>query len=195
MPEPAGTLHGCLGLVDRRARHDHVDGPVRGACSARRGRRADRRRHSGRSTTSRPPAGTTSRCWRRTRCSSTASRSSASSRETREQARRACRLAKVEYDELPFVIDIAALDPSQGQARHAAADAEARRCGRCHRQRRRAGSRAACASAGRTISTSKARSRMAMPGEDQDVTVYSSTQHPSEVQHMVAMRSACRAMR
>src|SRR5690606_12712748 len=26
----------------------------------------------------------------------------------------------------------------------------------------------------------------AMPGEDMDVTVYSSTQHPSEVQHMVA---------
>ena len=27
---------------------------------------------------------------------------------------------------------------------------------------------------------------LAVPGEDQDVTVYSSTQHPSEVQHMVA---------
>ena len=27
---------------------------------------------------------------------------------------------------------------------------------------------------------------MAVPGEDQDVTVYSSTQHPSEVQHMVS---------
>ncbi len=26
----------------------------------------------------------------------------------------------------------------------------------------------------------------AIPGEDDDVTVYSSTQHPSEVQHMVA---------
>ena len=26
----------------------------------------------------------------------------------------------------------------------------------------------------------------AVPGEDDDVTVYSSTQHPSEVQHMVA---------
>ena len=28
--------------------------------------------------------------------------------------------------------------------------------------------------------------RLAIPGEDDDVTVYSSTQHPSEVQHMVA---------
>jgi xanthine dehydrogenase large subunit len=27
---------------------------------------------------------------------------------------------------------------------------------------------------------------LAIPGEDEDVTVYSSTQHPSEVQHMVA---------
>ena len=26
---------------------------------------------------------------------------------------------------------------------------------------------------------------LAVPGEDDDVTVYSSTQHPSEVQHMV----------
>ncbi|TIX08059.1 MAG: xanthine dehydrogenase molybdopterin binding subunit, partial [Mesorhizobium sp.] len=27
---------------------------------------------------------------------------------------------------------------------------------------------------------------MAVPGEDEDVTIYSSTQHPSEVQHMVS---------
>ena len=41
MPEPAGTLHGCLGLGDRRAWHDHVDRPVGGARGARRRRRAD----------------------------------------------------------------------------------------------------------------------------------------------------------
>ena len=42
MPEPAGTLHGCLGLVDRCAWHDHVDRPVGGACGTGRRRRADR---------------------------------------------------------------------------------------------------------------------------------------------------------
>ncbi|RWE52173.1 hypothetical protein, partial [Mesorhizobium sp.] len=31
--------------------------------------------------------------------------------ETREQARRATRLARVEYEQLPFVTDIGALDP------------------------------------------------------------------------------------
>ncbi|TIP96960.1 MAG: hypothetical protein E5X57_37765, partial [Mesorhizobium sp.] len=33
--------------------------------------------------------------------------------ETREQARRATRLAKVEYNELPFVTDIGVLDSSK----------------------------------------------------------------------------------
>ena len=33
--------------------------------------------------------------------------------ETREEARRACRLAKIEYEELPAIIDVAELDPAR----------------------------------------------------------------------------------
>ena len=36
---------------------------------------------------------------------------------------------------------------------------------------------------------------MAVPGEDQDVTIYSSTQHPSEVQHMVSHALGVPSMR
>ncbi len=62
-----------------------------------------------------------------------------------------------------------------------------RRC----RERRIAGGAAPArparfASAARSISTSKARSRWRCPGEDGDMHVHSSTQHPTEVQHVVA---------
>ena len=44
---------------------------------------------------------------------------------------------------------------------------------------------ARCGSAGRNISISKARSAFAVPNES-DLLVYSSTQHPSELQHLIA---------
>ncbi len=104
--------------------------------------------------------------------------------ETREAARRACRLAKIEYAEEPALIDIA----------DAGADA---RLVTAPLKLERGDSAAAIAAAPRSI---KAQMRVggqdhfylegqiafAMPGEDGDVTVFSSTQHPSEVQHMVA---------
>jgi xanthine dehydrogenase large subunit len=105
--------------------------------------------------------------------------------QTREQARRACRLAKIEYDELPFVTDVGQVDRRNGKLvtpgmtlkRGNAADA--------------------IKSAPRKLSGSmriggqdhfylEGQIALAIPGEDQDVTIYSSTQHPSEVQHMVA---------
>jgi xanthine dehydrogenase large subunit len=105
--------------------------------------------------------------------------------QTREQARRACRLAKVEYEELPFVIDIADLDPSRdklvtppltlkrGDAADAIASAPRRLSGRM-----RVG--------GQEHFYLEGHIAMAIPGEDRDVTVFCSTQHPSEVQHMVS---------
>ena len=51
---------------------------------------------------------------------------------------------------------------------------------------RRAGSRAACAIGGQDHFYLEGQIALAIPGEDDDVTVYSSTQHPSEVQLMVA---------
>ncbi|MCB1470999.1 MAG: molybdopterin-dependent oxidoreductase, partial [Rhizobiaceae bacterium] len=104
--------------------------------------------------------------------------------ETREQARRATRLAKVEYKELPFVIDVGELDPlkdklvtppltlERGDAERAILEAPRRLKGRM-----RVG--------GQEHFYLEGHISMAVPGEDDDVTVYCSTQHPSEVQHMV----------
>jgi xanthine dehydrogenase large subunit len=105
--------------------------------------------------------------------------------KTREQARRACRLAKVEYDELPFITDVAEADPKKpklvtdpltlkrGDAAAAIAGAPRRVKGQM-----RVG--------GQDHFYLEGQIALAVPGEDRDVTVYSSTQHPSEVQHMVA---------
>jgi len=104
--------------------------------------------------------------------------------ETREQARRATRLAKIEYEELPFVIDVAGLDPKKdklvtppltlkrGDAAKAIADAPRKLKGRM-----RVG--------GQEHFYLEGHIAFAVPGEDHDVTIYCSTQHPSEVQHMV----------
>lgn len=105
--------------------------------------------------------------------------------KTREEARRACRLAVIEYEELPAVIDIGGLDPAKdklvtppltlrrGDAGEAIANAPRRLKGRM-----RIG--------GQDHFYLEGHIAFAVPGEDHDVTVYSSTQHPSEVQHMVA---------
>lgn len=105
--------------------------------------------------------------------------------ETREAARRACRKADVVYETLPFVTDVADLDPSKdrlvappltlkrGDADAAIAAAPHRLAGRM-----RIG--------GQEHFYLEGHISLAIPGEDGDVTVHCSTQHPSEVQHMVA---------
>lgn len=105
--------------------------------------------------------------------------------QTREAARRACRLAKIEYAEEPAIIDIAEaragaarlvarpLQLSRGDATRAIAAAPHRLKGSM-----RAG--------GQDHFYLEGQIALAVPGEDGDVTVHSSTQHPSEVQHMVA---------
>jgi xanthine dehydrogenase large subunit len=105
--------------------------------------------------------------------------------ETREEARRACRLAKIEYDELPAIIDVADVDrqgaklvtPPLTLSRGDAADAIASAPRRLKGQMR---------VGGQDHFYLEGHIAMAVPGEDDDVTVYSSTQHPSEVQHMVS---------
>ena len=104
---------------------------------------------------------------------------------TREEARRATRFAKVEYEELPFILDVANLDPEndklvapaltlkRGDARAAIDKAPKRIKGRM-------------SLGGQDHFYLEGQIALAVPGEDKDVTVYSSTQHPSEVQHMVA---------
>lgn len=104
--------------------------------------------------------------------------------ETREAARRACHLAKIDYDELPAIIDIVDVDAmgvklvapplilSRGDAASAIEAAPRQLTGTM-----RVG--------GQDHFYLEGHIALAVPGEDMDVTVYSSTQHPSEVQHMV----------
>jgi xanthine dehydrogenase large subunit len=105
--------------------------------------------------------------------------------KTREAARRAARLARIEYEELPFALDVEAArssgklvtDPltlSRGDAATGLARAPRRLKGRME-------------IGGQDHFYLESHIAMAIPGEDDEVTVYSSTQHPSEVQHMVAV--------
>ncbi|MGB6117179.1 MAG: molybdopterin cofactor-binding domain-containing protein, partial [Mesorhizobium sp.] len=105
--------------------------------------------------------------------------------QTREQARRACRLAKVDYEALPFVTDVGQVDRRAGKLvtpgmRLERGDVSAALSAAPHRLKgeMRIG--------GQDHFYLEGQIALAIPGEDRDVTVYSSTQHPSEVQHMVA---------
>ncbi len=104
--------------------------------------------------------------------------------ETRDQARRAARLAKVTYRDLPFWTDIdgalangapivtEGMTLSRGDAKAALEKAPKRLKGQMN-------------IGGQEHFYLEGHIALAIPGEDEDVTVWSSTQHPSEVQHMV----------
>ncbi len=104
--------------------------------------------------------------------------------ETRDAARRAARLAKIEYRDMPFWTDIDGalangaplvtdgMTLSRGNAKSALESAPRRLQGQM-----RIG--------GQEHFYLESHIALAIPGEDEDVTVWSSTQHPSEVQHMV----------
>ncbi|WP_323008710.1 xanthine dehydrogenase molybdopterin binding subunit [Paracoccus sp. (in: a-proteobacteria)] len=104
--------------------------------------------------------------------------------ETRDQARRACQLARIEYEELPFAIDaIAARDAGMGYVtkplKLARGDmAEMDRAPRRMEGRLTVG--------GQEHFYLESQIAFSIPGEDDEVIVNVSTQHPSEVQHMVA---------
>ncbi|SIQ02612.1 xanthine dehydrogenase molybdopterin binding subunit [Bosea sp. TND4EK4] len=104
---------------------------------------------------------------------------------TREQARRAATLAKAEYAEEPALIDIAAAHAAGGALVTAPLTL------------RRGDVAAAMAASPRRLKGAmtiggqehfylEGQIALATPGEDEDMQVLVSTQHPSEVQHMVA---------
>ncbi|MEE2859643.1 MAG: xanthine dehydrogenase molybdopterin binding subunit [Pseudomonadota bacterium] len=105
--------------------------------------------------------------------------------QTRDQARRAAHKARIDYDPLPHALDpIAAGDAGLGYVTDPLT-------------LRRGDAPAAMARAPRRIEGRfviggqdhfylEGQIAMALPGEDEDVVVNVSTQHPSEVQHMVA---------
>jgi xanthine dehydrogenase large subunit len=105
--------------------------------------------------------------------------------ETRDQARRAARLAAVQYEDLPAVLDIAAALPGgtlvTDRLTLRRGDAAAALAGAPHRIEGR------IEIGGQDHFYLEGQIAMAIPGEDDEVTVLSSTQHPSEIQHMVAI--------
>ena len=105
--------------------------------------------------------------------------------ETRDQARRAAHKARISYDALPHALDpIAARDAGMGYVTEPLT-------------LRRGDADQGMAAAPRRISGRfeiggqdhfylEGQIAMAVPGEDDEMTINVSTQHPSEVQHMVA---------
>ncbi|MDB5613616.1 MAG: xdhB [Devosia sp.] len=105
--------------------------------------------------------------------------------ETRDAARRAAHLAKVEYRELPFFTNVRAARTAGGKLvtdplKLERGDVEA---GFAKAPRRVKGS---IEIGGQDHFYLEGQISLAIPGEDEDVTVFASTQHPSEVQLMVA---------
>ncbi len=101
-----------------------------------------------------------------------------------EQARRAAHLAVIDYKDLPAILTIKAAMAAKsfvlpaykmkrGDAQKAIAGARHRLSGRF-------------ASGGQDQFYLEGQIAMAVPGEDRDMVVHSSTQNPSEVQHLVA---------
>jgi len=105
--------------------------------------------------------------------------------ETRDQARRAAHLAQVEYRDLPHVTDVRAAQAAGGKLvtdplKLERGDVEA---GLAAAPKRLKGS---VVVGGQDHFYLEGQIALAIPGEDEDVTVHASTQHPSEVQLMVA---------
>ncbi|GGF63456.1 xanthine dehydrogenase molybdopterin binding subunit [Paracoccus acridae] len=110
--------------------------------------------------------------------------------ETRDQARRAAHKARITYDVLPHALDpMAAKDAGMGYVtdpltlRRGDADAGMAAAPRRIKGRFNIG--------GQDHFYLEGQIAMAVPGEDEDVTINVSTQHPSEVQHMVAHVLGC----
>ncbi|MCK3776619.1 xanthine dehydrogenase molybdopterin binding subunit [Ensifer sesbaniae] len=105
--------------------------------------------------------------------------------ETRDIARRAARLAKITYRDLPHVTDILDAVAHGGDLvtqplilQRGDAEAELEKAPHRLKGSMRIG--------GQEHFYLEGHIALAIPGEDDEVTVWSSTQHPSEIQHMVS---------
>jgi xanthine dehydrogenase large subunit len=104
--------------------------------------------------------------------------------ETREAARRAATKAKIEYEDLPFWTDIddalankAPTVVTPMTLKRGEAEAEMKNAPRRLSGTMRIG--------GQEHFYLESHISMAIPGEDDEVTIWASTQHPSEIQHIV----------
>ena len=103
---------------------------------------------------------------------------------TRDQARRAARLAVVAYTPLPAVLTVEAARAAGAFVTEPLALARGDAAAALERAPRRVAD--SMAIGGQDHFYLEGQIAMAIPGEDDDVTVISSTQHPSEIQRMVA---------
>jgi xanthine dehydrogenase large subunit len=105
--------------------------------------------------------------------------------ETRDQARRAAHLAVADYKELPFIGDVRA---AQAAGRKLVIDPLTLQRGDVEAGLKAAPKRVkgSVVIGGQDHFYLEGQIAFAIPGEDEDVTIYASTQHPSEVQLMVA---------
>lgn len=105
--------------------------------------------------------------------------------ETRDAARRAAQLARIDYRDLDWIPDVRSAQSAGGQLvteplKLERGDVKAGLAGAPRR------ARGAISIGGQDHFYLEGQIAMAVPGEDEDVIIYSSTQHPSEVQLMVA---------
>ena len=105
--------------------------------------------------------------------------------ETRDQARRAARLARIEYRDLPHWTDI---EGALANGEPLVVQPMTLKRGEPESEKDKAPRRlqGQMEIGGQEHFYLEGQIAMAIPGEDEDVIVWSSTQHPSEVQHMVA---------
>lgn len=105
--------------------------------------------------------------------------------QTREAARRAAKLAKIEYRDMPHVTDVDAAVAAGGKLvteplKLERGDVEARLAGSQHRAKGRV------RIGGQEHFYLESQAALAIPGEDDEVTLQVSSQHPTEIQVMVA---------
>ncbi|KFL32019.1 aldehyde oxidase [Devosia riboflavina] len=105
--------------------------------------------------------------------------------ETRDEARRATHLAKVEYKDLSYFTDVRSAQAAGGKLvtpplKLERGDVKAGLAGAPHR------AKGAITIGGQDHFYLEGQIALAVPGEDEDVIVNSSTQHPTEVQLIVA---------
>ena len=105
--------------------------------------------------------------------------------ETRDKARRAAALARIEYEELPHALDpIAARDAGMGYVTTPLTLRRGNAAQGLEKSPNRIGARMTVG--GQDHFYLEGQIAMAIPAEDEDVVIHVSTQHPTEVQHMVA---------
>ena len=104
--------------------------------------------------------------------------------ETVELARKATRLANVAYEDLPAILDIDAARKAASELERPQRMALGDSAAALARARNRLSGRLAIG--GQDHFYLEGQVALAVPQEDSDVLVYSSTQHPSEMQHLIA---------